>query len=257
MSEVKQVSGLTDDVIVPHDSKVGIPDAKNFYYQTNELEGLHGEVFIDLNGRLSLRGKGTNSPEGGYCDEAVAKAKELQAGTYSCDEFDLCGDDVNNHWWELELKIVNNQVVRVKGYNDILYGADPTPRAWATFNSRAEAEAVITAEWNRHNGPYIDIEKIDDDNPEVKIDGWISSTALEAIVYLLRGGVKAMPPLAGHDHGGNIRVNPEWLVWYKEMTGCDDNEATYQGSTAIGSVLNAQSVFDQVQELKEKKKNGG
>lgn len=251
MSEVKQVSGMTDDVIVPHDSKVGIPNAQNFFYQTKELEGVYAELTIDVDGRLELRplpGR-TDSLGIGYCKAAEENAAALMAGTYCCDEFDLYGNDDNNFWWELELKIVNNQVVRVKGYNDILYGADPTPRPWATFGSRVEAEAVITAEWNRHNGPYIDIEKIDDDNPEVKIDGWISSTALEAIVYLLRGGVKAMPPLAGHDHGGNIRVNPEWLVWYKEITGCTDDEAAYQGSLSIGSVQNAMSVQRQVEQL--------
>lgn len=251
MSEAKQVSGLTDDVVVPHDSKVGIPNAQNFRYQTVELEGLHAEVSIDVDGRLSLSSRDPLclAPVTGYCEASDKNAAALLAGTYCCDKFDLYGNDDNNFWWELELKIVNNQVVRVKGYNDILYGADPAPRPWATFSSRAEAEAVITAEWNRHNGPYIDIEKIDDDNPEVKIDGWISSTALEAIVYLLRGGVKPMPPLASHDHGGNIRVNPEWLVWYKEVTGCTDDEAAYQGSLSIGSVQNAMSVQRQVEQL--------
>jgi hypothetical protein len=186
----RQVSGLTDDVIVPHDSEVGIPNAKDFSYQTIELEGLAGEVRIDVDGRLTFTHKPGTTGELGYCLEACEAAKALQEGTYSSDDFDLYGDDVDGSWREMTLKIVNNQVVRVQEYADVLY--------------EAQSEKV-----------------------------------------------KPMPFLAEHDAGGNVRVTAAWLEWYKSVAGVNDEEANFVAHTAIGSVMNALSVHDQVEKLKE------
>lgn len=194
MSKHRQVSGLTDDVIVPHDSKVGIPNAKDFSYQTINLEGLAGEVSIDVDGRLSFTHKPGATGDLGYCIEAVEAAQALLDGTYSSDDFDLYGDDETGYWWEMTLKVVNNQVVRVQGYAEVLY--------------EAQSEKV-----------------------------------------------KQMPPLAEHDAGGNVRVTAAWLEWYKTVAGVDEEEARFVAHTAIGSVMNALSVHDQVEALKEKRRN--
>lgn len=192
----RQVSGMVDDIVVPHGSKVGIPDAKDLHYQTSELEGVYGEAVIDVDGHLTFIPRSLGDREGGYCIEAASNAAAMLSGTYSSDDLDLIGEDITGYWWELTLKVVNNQVVRVKGYGEVLY----------------DAEA---------------------------------------------GKVKQMPILAEHDHAGNVRVTAAWLEWYKTTTGVDDEEANFVASTAIGSVMNALSVHDQVQALVEKKKNGG
>ena len=191
----RQVSGMTDDVIVPHDSNVGIPNAKDFRYQTIELEGVYGEVRIDVDGLLSFTPKPGRTGELGYCAEACRAAKALQEGTYSSNDFDLYGDDADGSWREMTLTVVNNQVVRVHEYADVLYEA------------RSEK-------------------------------------------------VGQMPFLAEHDAGGNVRVTAAWLEWYKRFTGVDDEEANFVASTAIGSVMNALSVHEQVEALKEKRKRG-
>lgn len=37
---MKQLNGMTDDLVVPHDSAVGIPNGADFMWQTSDLEGL-------------------------------------------------------------------------------------------------------------------------------------------------------------------------------------------------------------------------
>lgn len=125
---MKQLNGMTDDLVVPHDSSVGIPNGADFIWQTSDLEGIHDEVNIDTDGLLTLRPKHGGLRLTGYDSAAVQNAQALANGTYCNDELDLIGNDVNGFWHQLSLKVVNNQVVRVKSYEDVLYEApNPAP----------------------------------------------------------------------------------------------------------------------------------
>lgn len=63
-----------------------------------------------------------------------------------------------------------------------------------------------------------------------------------------------MPPVASHNAAGEVCINPQWLLWYMGTFGVNEIDAEYVGSVSIGSVLKASRIADQVQKIKDDRK---
>ena len=195
---MKQLSGMVDDLIVPHDSAVGIPNGADFMWQTSDLEGLHDEVNIDTDGLLTLRPKHGGLKLTGYDSSGVQNAQALANGTYCADDLNLYGSDVNGFWQELSLKVVNNQVVRVKSYEDILYEA-PNP-APVIQKGRVPTVTITGLDPNFNQWLKDNIQEIFDRH---SLQGVIQTEELVAAPHVFANLVEAENAIDEGDNGGN------------------------------------------------------
>ena len=63
-----------------------------------------------------------------------------------------------------------------------------------------------------------------------------------------------MPPVGAHNADGEVCVNPQWLLWYMTTFSVSETDAEYVGSVSIGSVYKAKRIADQVQKIKDDRK---
>lgn len=112
--------GMYDTFYVRKETKVGIPVDESGY-QSKSLEACScASIVIDENGRLSLEHEGDL-----FYNNNDAKA--IRQGTFCSTDLDIYAEDDEGKWNEYSLIVLDNQIVRVKLYDKLVYLAEGYP----------------------------------------------------------------------------------------------------------------------------------
>lgn len=119
--------GMYDTFYVRKAGKVGIP-LESSGYQSKSLEACScASIVIDENGRLSLEHEGDL-----FYNNKDAKA--IRQGTFCSTDLDIYAEDEEGVWNEYSLIVLDNQIVRVKLYDKLVYLAEGYPMLDETIN---------------------------------------------------------------------------------------------------------------------------
>jgi hypothetical protein len=119
--------GMCDTFYVRKENKVGIPVDESGY-QSKSLEACScASIVIDENGRLSLEHEGDL-----FYNNKDAKA--IRQGTFCSTDLDIYAEDEEGVWNEYSLIVLDNQIVRVKLYDKLVYLAEGYPMLDETIN---------------------------------------------------------------------------------------------------------------------------
>lgn len=115
--------GMYDSVKVAENNPVKIPLPK-YEYQTKAYDCGLAIFTITEEGKLAYTPPTHDGWLGAERDAELELVIQVKEGIFTAMDFPMHGDDQNGNWHELELVIVNNQVLRVKDYDKVLFIAE-------------------------------------------------------------------------------------------------------------------------------------
>lgn len=110
---------MFDSFFVPKKNNVGIPVAKD-EYQTKDFDCALSQFTITEDGMI-IYTPPTN-PEWTGGDDGLSKfVQKVKNGEFNNSCFNLYGDDEAGKWHEFEIVVLNNRILRVKDYGELVY----------------------------------------------------------------------------------------------------------------------------------------
>lgn len=111
--------GMFDSFFVPKKNNVGIPVAKD-EYQTKDFDCALSQFTITEDGMIIYTPP--TDPEWTGGDDGLSKfVQKVKNGEFNNSCFNLYGDDEDGKWHEFEIVVLNNRILQVKDYGELVY----------------------------------------------------------------------------------------------------------------------------------------
>ena len=111
--------GMFDSFFVPKKNNVGIPVAKD-EYQTKDFDCALSQFTITEDGMIIYTPP--TDPEWTGGDDGLSKfVQKVKNGEFNSSCFNLYGDDESGKWHKFEIVVLNNRILQVKDYGELVY----------------------------------------------------------------------------------------------------------------------------------------
>ena len=112
--------GMFDSFFIEHNNKLNIPSPAH-EDQTKDLGQTLARFTISVDGVIRYTPSPTMNQHGVDFHRSNDAVLAVQAGTFCDPHLNIYGDSVNGQWEEFYLTVVNNVIMKVEHYDNVIY----------------------------------------------------------------------------------------------------------------------------------------